>query len=103
MLKRIIKNILIGNIDLEKQQLSKDTINILAVINYRYWVKSEEHKKWLLSQYKKNEELNRNIEIKELFLNKDHNPKINNNSELVVIKKDSLFKKMINFIKGIIK
>ncbi len=45
VLKRIIKNILIGNVDLENQQLSKDTINILAVINYKFGVKDDEHKK----------------------------------------------------------
>jgi hypothetical protein len=38
-----------------------DTLNILAVINYKFWVKSKEHKNWLLNQYKKNEEKTNHI------------------------------------------
>ncbi len=68
MLLKIIKIILIGNIDFESQQLSKDTLNILAVINYKFWTKDAEHKKWLLSQYRKNEELRRNNKTGQPFL-----------------------------------
>ena len=44
------------NVDLKNQNLSKETINILAVINYKYWVKDEEHRKQLLDKYRQNEE-----------------------------------------------
>ena len=33
------------SIPLQKQNLNKMTLNILAIINLKYWVKDEEHKK----------------------------------------------------------
>ncbi len=74
------------------------------MINFKFWVKDEKHKKWLLSQYKKNEELHKNIEVKELFkdtINKKFENKTNENKELVVIKKENIFRRIINFIKSI--
>lgn len=88
---------------MESQQLSKDTLNILAIINYKYWVKNEEHKKWLLSQYKKNGKLHKNIEVKELFNDERYDNKDSNNNEIVVIKKESFFKRMLNFIRNSLK
>lgn len=43
-------------IDFKKQNLSKRTLNILALINLKYWTKDEEHKKMLLKKYRENEE-----------------------------------------------
>lgn len=74
------------------------------MINYKFWVKDEEHKKWLLSQYKENEELHRNIEIKDLFkdtTDKKYEDKNNDKNELVVMKKENIFIRIINFIKCI--
>jgi len=66
------------------------------VINYKFWTKDIEHKKWLLSQYEKNAESRRNIEVKELF--KDTADKKYENKELVVIKKENIFIRIINLI-----
>lgn len=74
------------------------------MINYKFWTKDAEHKKWLLGQYKKNEESRRNIEVKELFketADKKHKNKTIENKELVVIKKENIFIRIINFIKSI--
>ena len=74
------------------------------MINYKFWTKDAEHKKWLLSQYKKNEELRRNIEVKELFkdtTDKKYENKTIENKELVIINKENIFRKIINFIKSI--
>lgn len=76
------------------------------MINYKFWTKDAEHKKWLLSQYQKNEESRRNIETKELFKNttdKKYENKTIENKELVVIKKENIFRRIINFIKSIVK
>ena len=40
---------------LDAQDLNAETLNILALINLKYWVESEEHKKELLAKYKENE------------------------------------------------
>ena len=73
------------------------------MINYKFWTKDEEHKKWLLSQYKKNEELHKNIEVKEFkdTTDKKYENKTIENKELVVIKRENIFKRIINFIKNI--
>lgn len=74
------------------------------MINYKFWTKDVEHKKWLLNQYKKNEESRRNIEVKELFkdtIDKKYEDKNIENKELVVIKKENIFRRIINFIKSI--
>ena len=47
---------------LSKQNISKDAISILAMINFKYWVKDEEHKKSLLNRYKANDDSLMNIE-----------------------------------------
>ena len=41
---------------LEKQNLNSKTLSILAAINLKYWVESDEHKKELLNKYRENGE-----------------------------------------------
>lgn len=53
-LKGFIKTIM-PNKPLEEQNLSKETLAILAVLNYNYWCKDEEKKKQLMEQYSNNE------------------------------------------------
>ena len=52
---------------LSKQNISKDAISILAMINLKYWVKDEEHKTSLLNRYKANDDSLMNIENNYLF------------------------------------
>ena len=40
---------------LEEQNLNKETLSILAVLNYNYWCKDENRKKELLQIYEENE------------------------------------------------
>ena len=41
--------------DLQGQVLSPKTLSILALINLKFWVESEEHKQRLLTRYKEND------------------------------------------------
>lgn len=40
---------------LQEQNLNKETLSILAVLNYRYWCKDENRKKELIKIYEENE------------------------------------------------
>ena len=89
---------------LSKQNISKDAISILAMINLKYWVKDEEHKTSLLNRYKANDDSLMNIENNYLFKNnidKKTENITNANKELVVIKKENIFIRIINFLKSI--
>ena len=89
---------------LSKQNIFKDAISILAMINLKYWVKDEEHKTSLLNRYKANDDSLMNIENNYLFKNnidKKTENITNANKELVVIKKENIFIRIINFLKSI--
>jgi len=53
-----------NNIPFEEQQLKRSTISILAMLNYNYWCKDEEHKRYLLNKYNENE-----IKYQQMFYN----------------------------------
>ena len=57
----------IPNIPLSKQNISKDAITILAMINLKYWVKDEKHKADLMEKYKMNNNEISNEELKNIF------------------------------------
>ena len=57
----------IPNIPLSKQNISKDAITILAMINLKYWVKDEKHKADLMEKYKTNNNEISNEELKNIF------------------------------------
>lgn len=61
------------NIPLEKQNLKRKTLVLLAILNLNYWCDSEEEKQEILDSFAKNEELKR---IKEKELTENYN--INN-------------------------
>jgi len=94
------------NVDLKEQKLNKKTLDILALINLKYWTKNEEHRKRLLKQYSDNEKkLQKERSIKynseELFKN---NKQINNSAEVALIeKKESFITRIINIFKSIFK
>lgn len=94
------------NINIQEQKLSKDTLNILAIINLKYWVNDEEHKKWLLKQYKKNGKINNNIteniEINEIFTKKNEVTREKKN-EFIMVRKEKLLKRIVNKIKSLFK
>lgn len=98
---------------LEKQNLNSKTLSILAAINLKYWVESEEHKQELLNQYRKNgikrkEKLNEKLEINEIFDTANKLEKVNIkeeinstdeeiNAENLPVEKKSFFKRIIDF------
>ena len=61
------------NIPLEKQNLKRKTLVLLAILNLNYWCDSEEEKQEILDSFAKNEELKR---IKEKEMTENYN--INN-------------------------
>ena len=76
--------------DLQGQILSPRTLNILALINLKFWVENEEHKQIILARYKENE---RKIKEKEIY---------EESTEIAVIEKKSIFKRFINYLKSLI-
>lgn len=55
------------NISLSEQNISKNAITILAMINLKYWVKGEKHKAELIEKYKMNNNEISNEELKNIF------------------------------------
>ena len=88
---------------LEKQNLNSKTLSILAAINIKYWVESEEHKQELLNKYRENgkkqkEKTNENVVINEIFetAEKLKKEEINDENNLPAERK-SLLKRIIDF------
>lgn len=95
---------------LKEQGLSEDTLAILAYFNMEFLLNDEQ--KELMKQFhefnerKIEEQKKEQYKVDDLFENRQNNEKINVSNEevaLVVIKKESFFKKMINKIKSIFK
>ena len=96
------------NIPLEKQNLKRKTLVLLAILNLNYWCDSEEEKQEILDCFAKNEELKR-IKEKELTENYNINnlfKKIENNENktevsLIEYKKQNFIQKIILKIKSL--
>jgi len=94
---------------LNQQNLKDETLAILAVLNYKYWCKDEEKKKQLIDMYDENEEKYQE-ELREKYnpdnlFNKNTIIKNEVQSEdtekmLLVVKKENIFKRIINKIKN---
>ena len=98
-----------ANKSLKEQNLKKETLSILAVLNYHYWCKDEENKKQLIKLYAENEKKYQE-EIREKYnpdnifkKEKDKNLEENiiENEVALVEYKESRFSKLINKIKSI--
>lgn len=96
------------NIPLEKQNLKRKALVLLAILNLNYWCDSEEEKQEILDSFAKNEELKR-IKEKELTENYNINnlfKKIENNENktevsLIEYKKQNFIQKIILKIKSL--
>lgn len=96
------------NIPLEKQNLKRKTLVLLAILNLNYRCDSEEEKQEILDSFAKNEELKR-IKEKELTENYNINnlfKKIENNENktevsLIEYKKQNFIQKIILKIKSL--
>lgn len=101
------KNI-VDNIPLKEQNLNKETLSILAVLNYNYWCKDEKRKKELWDIYSENErkyqqELREKYNPDDLFKKRNPEKSLNDTSKeesAIIEYKESIFKKIINKIKS---
>lgn len=98
---------------LENQNLNRETLSILAVLNYKYWCKDENKKKELMEQYVENErkyqeELKEKFDPDDLFNIKESDENINgeqveNLSMIEVKPEQGIFRKIKNWIMNIFK
>lgn len=95
-------------ITLNRQNINKESLNILALMHYNYWCNDENEKIELQNILKNNEELHEeNLRKKynpeDLFKNKKNNytnaDAVNNTA--IVEYKESIFRRIINKIKNI--
>ena len=92
------------DVPIEKKELKKESMNLLAMLNINYWCEDEEHKKELLSKYYENEiriqeELLEKYSYEKLFKNKTENIQGN---DLVEDEITSLLKPQESFLRKII-
>ena len=80
-------------IPIKEQEISKETKAILALI-YESYFATDEEKKQILKE--RNEQINLKYNTDNLFKNKKYK---NEKHELIVVKKQSFFEKIINKIK----
>lgn len=96
------------NIPLEKQNLKRKTLVLLAILNLNYWCDSEEEKQEILDNFAKNEELKRlkekelteNYNINNLF-NKIENTENKTEVSLIEYKEQNFIQKIISKIKSL--
>lgn len=99
------------DIDIEKQNLKRETLAIIAMLNLKYWCDDEEERKRLKKVYEQNQEkVDRLIQVdfdpQRIFSNKkNENEEQNDNKDNLfpTIKKDSIFKRILNKIKVLFK
>lgn len=94
--------------ELNGQIYSPKTLSILALINLKYWVESEEHRQKLLERYKENEKkkfekLSKDFDNNkyDVFERTKEKETYEEKNENLPIEKKSGFKKFIDFIKRI--
>ena len=97
-----------ADIPLTEQNLKRDTMIILAVLNLNYWCESEEEKQEFLDELAKNEKERKELEEKynpdNIFKNKINNENtIKQNILPVEYKKGNIFKKILNKISSFFK
>ena len=96
------------NTPLIQQNLKRETIVLLAILNINYWCENEEEKQFFLNELAKNEEEKKRLEEKynpdNLFKNKNNNDvspdKIvePQNISMVEYKKQGIFKRVLDKI-----
>lgn len=94
------------NIPLIEQNLKRETIVWLAILNINYWCENEEEKQFFLNELDKNEEEKKKNEEKynpdNLFKNKQEriiNESMQTGQDLIVYKETSFISKLLNKIK----
>ena len=97
-----------ADIPLTEQNLKRDTMIMLAVLNLNYWCESEKEKQEFLDELAKNEKEREALEEKynpdNIFKNKINNEDIIKQNILPVeYKKENIFKKILNKISSFFK
>lgn len=95
------------NIPLNKQKINRNTMILLTILNLNYWCETKEEKQELLKILKENEEKVklRGRQLKEGNFNnlfKENVNEIENNTDLVQYKKESLIQKLFHKIKKLL-
>jgi len=85
---------------LSKQNLHRETLAILAMLNLKYWAKSEEHKQYLLKNSKNADKIeNQFKDENDIFSKKQITSEKTEELAMTTIKNESIFTKIINWIK----
>ena len=97
-----------ADIPLTEQNLKRDTMIMLAVLNLNYWCESEKEKQEFLDELAKNEKERKALEEKynhdNIFKSKINNEDIIKQNILPVeYKKENIFKKILNKISSFFK
>ena len=95
------------NIPINEQNLKKETLALIALLNLQYWCKDETEKERLKQVYANNEnryqeELREKYNTDNIFKNAN-TEKIKEEVALVEIKEDKWYKKLFNFFRKIIR
>ena len=93
------------DLPLNKQNIKKETLSIIALLHLNYWCKNENEKNELKQIFKNNEDNYQN-ELREKYkpdniFKKNINKNIVKNEVSLVEYKESIFKRLINKIKSI--
>lgn len=98
------------NIPIKDQNLKRETLALIALLNLQYWCKDEAEKERLKQIYSNNEkeyqkELEEKYSVDNILKNRDKivDSKLNNdNANLPIeVKKEKWYKKIVLFIKGL--
>lgn len=91
------------NVDVINQDLKKETLAIIAMLNLKFWCEDDEEKERLIKIYEQNKKYNSLSQIgfdQDIVFSK---PVGENKEELLIITKESILKKILNKIKAIFK
>lgn len=98
------------NIPLIQQNLKRETIVLLAILNINYWCENEEEKLFFVNELAKNEEEKKKIEEKynpdNLFKNRQKeiiDENFQAGQELIIYKETNFISKLLNKIKQLFK
>lgn len=94
------------NISIKEQNLKKETLALIALLNLQYWCKDENEKERLKKVYTNNE--NKYQEELRIKYNPDNifkktNTEITKEVALVEVKEEKWYKKLFNFFKKVLK
>ena len=89
---------------LGEQNLTEETVTILAMLNLKYWTEDEESKEKLKKIYEENEKIYREkYSTNNLFKDKNKEQNVNNQNLQVSNQKENLLKRIFNKIKKFFK